>query len=90
MLKKRSDERVGMTQEETKISFIYNQKCFSHSGKLRYWLFCRSPLLSYYEAKNSKIQKGSKWCWKILIPAKAKVQNYEIEQNWMKLSLNII
>jgi hypothetical protein len=40
--------------------------------------------------KISEIQKKPKFCKKISKTAKAKMQNYEIERNRMKLSFDII
>ncbi len=60
-----------------------------YSRQLRYWPFCLSPSLSYYESEISKIWKSPKLCCKILKRVKAKAQNYENECNGTKLTFTI-
>jgi hypothetical protein len=49
-----------------------------------FFVFCNRFCIA--TTKISKFWKGLKCCRKILNSEKVKVQNYEIEQNWMKLS----
>jgi hypothetical protein len=51
--------------------------------------FFHSLSLSDFELEIYKIQKSLKFCCKILKTANAKKQNYEIDQNWMKLLFTI-